>query len=165
MTAEKMGIPAVPVVTDAFEELVKAVAFKAGMTRQRFVFVPHPVGGQPASILKEYVLGRDPVSGKAVIDEIIEHLTAPLSEEEQRVGRVDRAAPRLVEPASEEGLHRLFLERGWTDGLPIVLPTEKRLAEMLKGTSQHPTRWSGGCGLPRRRKIGNTPWRKSRPTR
>ena len=43
--------------------------------------------------------------------------------------------PGLVKPDTEENLHRLFLENGWTDGLPIVLPTEARVAEMLKGTS------------------------------
>jgi hypothetical protein len=40
-----------------------------------------------------------------------------------------------VEPDTEDNLHGLFLENGWTDGLPIVLPTEQRVAEMLKGTS------------------------------
>ncbi len=61
-----MGIPSVPVVTSPFEELVKAVAFKGGMAGERFVFVPHPVGGQSASQLKRYVLGPDPVTGRPV---------------------------------------------------------------------------------------------------
>ena len=52
MTVERMGIPAVPVVTEPFEGLVKAVAFKGGMAHERFVFVPHPVGGQSSSTLR-----------------------------------------------------------------------------------------------------------------
>src|SRR5208282_2941176 len=32
-----------------------------------------------------------------------------------------------------------FLENGWTDGLPIILPTEERVAEMLTGTSHDPS--------------------------
>jgi hypothetical protein len=136
MTAERMGIPAVPVVTAPFEDLVKAVAFKGGMARERFVFVPHPVGGQSSSTLKAYVLGPDPVTERPVIDEIMEALTRPLSEEEQQTGAIEREAPRLVEPGAEEDLLRLFLEKGWTDGLPVVLPTEGRVAEMLKGTSR-----------------------------
>ena len=44
----------------------------------------------------------------------------------------------MVESDTEENLYRLFLEKGWTDGLPIVLPTEARVKEMLKGTSHKP---------------------------
>jgi len=50
----------------------------------------------------------------------------------------ERSTPRLVEPDTEENLHRQFHENGWTDFLPIVLPTEKRVAEMLAHTSRKP---------------------------
>src|SRR5438270_9731040 len=50
----------------------------------------------------------------------------------------ERTTPRLVEPDTEENLQRLFLENNWTDGLPIVLPTERRVAEMLSATSRKP---------------------------
>ncbi len=43
----------------------------------------------------------------------------------------ERTTPRLVEPDTEDNLQRLFLENNWTDGLPVVLPTEKRVAAML----------------------------------
>jgi hypothetical protein len=50
----------------------------------------------------------------------------------------ERATPRAVEPDSEANLHRLFLENNWTDKLPIVLPTEDRVAEMLAHTHHAP---------------------------
>src|SRR3954453_11055927 len=50
----------------------------------------------------------------------------------------DRTTPRLVEPDTEENLQALFLDNKWTDGLPIVLPTEKRVAAMLAATSRKP---------------------------
>src|SRR5437763_14191145 len=50
----------------------------------------------------------------------------------------ERTTPRLVEPDTEENLQRLILENNWTDGLPIVLPTERRVAEMLAHTSRKP---------------------------
>jgi len=34
--------------------------------------------------------------------------------------------------------NKLFYQRGWTDGLPIVPPTDGRLAEMLRGTDLPP---------------------------
>ena len=50
----------------------------------------------------------------------------------------ERTTPRLVEPDSEDNLQRRFHENGWTDGLPVVLPTEKRVAEMVSATSRKP---------------------------
>src|ERR1700704_2271274 len=50
----------------------------------------------------------------------------------------ERTTPRLVEPDTEDNLQRQFLANGWTDGLPIVLPTEKRVAAMLAHTSRKP---------------------------
>jgi hypothetical protein len=47
----------------------------------------------------------------------------------------DRTMPRLLDPDTEDNLQRLFLENNWTDKLPVVLPTEKRVADMLAHTS------------------------------
>jgi hypothetical protein len=46
-----------------------------------------------------------------------------------------RTTPRLVEPDNEENLQRQFHDNHWTDHLPIVLPTEARVAAMLAHTS------------------------------
>jgi len=138
MTVEKMGIPTAPVITSRFEDLVKTVAYKAGMPKERFTFVPHPVGGKTAATLREYVLGKDPVTGRPVLESILEALSRPLSEDEKKTGSIERSVSRLVKPDTEENLHRFFLESGWTDGLPIVLPTEARVAEMLKKTGHRP---------------------------
>src|SRR5947208_14433642 len=50
----------------------------------------------------------------------------------------DRTTPRQLDPDTEDNLQRQFLENNWTDGLPIVLPTEKRVAAMLAATSRKP---------------------------
>jgi hypothetical protein len=115
-----------------FEDLVRTTAYKKGMPRQRFTFVPHPVWGKPASVHREYIEGKDPITGKPVMQEIIEALTKTLTEEEKKTGFLERAEPRLVGPDTPENLQQLFLNNGWTDGLPIVLPTEKKLPKCLK---------------------------------
>ncbi|MFH1484731.1 MAG: TlpA family protein disulfide reductase, partial [Chloroflexota bacterium] len=33
-----------------------------------------------------------------------------------------------------DAVDRLFYGRGWTDGLPVVAPTEERIIKMLSGT-------------------------------
>ncbi len=113
----------------------------------RFIFVPHPVIAMPPSGLREYIDGNDPSTGKPVIDGIIEALTKPVSKEEltprasqrRRIQRPDeQEKQKFLEPNSEDNYQRIFYERGWTDGLPVVLPTEERVKRMLTGTSHSP---------------------------
>lgn len=47
-------------------------------------------------------------------------------------------AERIRVPDSLEAVNRLFYGRRWTDGLPIVPPTEERVEAMLKATSRPP---------------------------
>jgi hypothetical protein len=108
------------------------------MPNQRFTFVPHPITGIPAETCRKYLQSNDPLTGKPVLEEIIGALTDPVSEEDKKKGFIEDPTPRLVPPDTAENLTRLFLEKEWTDGLPIILPTEARVAEMLKGTSHKP---------------------------
>jgi hypothetical protein len=117
---------------------VTSYAFKKGMPNMRFTFVPHPVTGVPAETCRKYLEGNDPVTGKPVLQEIIAALTQPLSDEDRKTGFITRPTQRLVPADTPDRLSRLFRENGWTDGLPIVLPTQARVAEMLKGTSRKP---------------------------
>ena len=114
------------------------MTYKAGMPNLRFTFAPHPVGGKPPPVLREYVLGADPVTHSPFFDAIIAALTAPLTEAEKKEGALDRPVPRLLGANSEDELIELFAQSGWTDGLPVVLPTEERMAAMLKATSHKP---------------------------
>ena len=45
---------------------------------------------------------------------------------------------RRVEVAALEDEQEAFFDRGWTDGLPIVPPTEARVLAMLEGTTRAP---------------------------
>src|SRR2546425_238284 len=137
MTLEaRYGVPTVAMHTDKFDKVVRSVAEVNGMPDLAQVFVPQPIMGKSAGELRAYVDGADPISGRPVMQEVIEGLTRPRS---RRVAaEYDRSTPRLVEPDTEENLHRLFLERNWTDNLPIVLPTEARVAAMLAGTRRKP---------------------------
>lgn len=106
----------------------------------RYVAFPFPVAGQPRSVHRSYVEGKDLLSGKPMMQAIIDALTLPLTDEEKKSGMPSGYAPepRLLKPDTEANLHRLFKDKEWTDFNPIILPTEKRVAEMLKGTSRKP---------------------------
>jgi hypothetical protein len=85
------------------------------------------------------VNGDDPVTGKPLMQEMVDALIRPLTEAEKNPKIIKKPKrPRRLKKDTEQNLHRLFLECGWTDGLPIILPTEERVAEMLTGTDHDP---------------------------
>lgn len=134
MTVEQLGVPTVPIVTSMFEDVVKGVVKVKGMPNLRIAFIHHPIFGQSAADCRKYLQGNDPITRKPFMQEIVTGLTKPLTDEEKKGGFIQRSVPRFVEPDTPENLQRLFHENGWTDYLPIVLPTEERVAQMLKGT-------------------------------
>lgn len=54
-----------------------------------------------------------------------------------RFGDIEIGARRVEIGAQEDELEACF-ERGWSDGLPVVPPTELRLVRMLQGTTRAP---------------------------
>jgi hypothetical protein len=138
---QEYGIPTAPISTFEFESFAAEDRRFHGVPL-RFIYTPHPVVGMPPAVLQGYIEGRDPATQRAVIDEVIEALTKPVSDEDRITDSVpgQRTGIRqaFLEPDTEDNLQRLFYERGWTDGLPIILPTEERVAAMLTGTSHAP---------------------------
>src|SRR5687767_2402687 len=139
MTLEtRYGVPTVAVHTDKFDRVVRSVAEVNGMPGLRQVFVPQPIMGKTAAELRAYVDGRDPITGQPVMQEIVEGLTRPFAGSDLGPVAFERETPRLLAPDTEESLHQRFLDSHWTDGLPIVLPTEARVAAMLAATRRKP---------------------------
>ncbi|TME36041.1 MAG: hypothetical protein E6I75_10345, partial [Chloroflexi bacterium] len=134
----KYGVPTVAIHTNVFERVVRSVARVNGMPRARAVFVPQPVMGKSAQELRAYVDGNDPVTGRPVMQEVIEGLTRPFDAQDLEKVVYERTTPRMVDAGTEDELQQVFLENNWTDKLPIVLPTEQRVAEMLAHTSHKP---------------------------
>jgi hypothetical protein len=132
------GVPTVAIHTRPFAPAVRSVLRVNGMPRSRMAFVPQPVMGKTPTQLRAYVDGNDQITGRPFMQEVIEGLTRPLDAEDLRSASFERTTPRLIESDTEENLHDLFLERNWTDKLPIILPTEERVAAMLTHTSHQP---------------------------
>ena len=96
----------------------------------------------PPSVLRGYIEGKDPATQRTVIEEVIEAITKPVSEDEFTgdFAPVSRTGVRqtLLEPDTEDNLQRLFYERGWTDGLPIVPPDPEAVAACLAWVGMPP---------------------------
>jgi len=117
---------------------VRSVALANGMPTARQAFVPQPVVNRSPGQLRAYIEGADPVTRRPFAQELIEGLTQPLNEADRKGMSFERSTSRLLAPDSEDSLRREFEENGWTDHLPVILPTEERVAAMLTGTSRPP---------------------------
>jgi hypothetical protein len=138
MALEGAGVPTVAVHTDVFARLVRSVATANGMPTVRQAFVPQPVVGRSPTELRAYIEGLDPINRCSFIESVVGGLTRSLDDKDLAGLSFERETARLLDPDSEEHLQRLFLENRWTDFQPVVLPTEARVAAMLKGTSRSP---------------------------
>src|SRR5262249_20330129 len=98
MTVEtKDRVPTVAMHTDKFDRVVRSVAAMSGMAGLGQVFVPQPIMGKTAAELYAYVDGVDPISGRPVMQEVVEGLTRPFEEKDLGPVEFDRSTPRLVE--------------------------------------------------------------------
>jgi hypothetical protein len=138
-----MGIPSVPVITKAFKNLVVLNAAKRGMPHQRITFTPHPVWGKTPDELRAYVNGPDPVSGKPMMKEIVANLTTPLTDEENKTGMVSVSIGPPTFTDTLDNLQEFYMNNGYTDFLPIIVPTQEKVETMLKATSHHPDEMVG----------------------
>jgi len=124
---EKAGKPTVTFAFEHFLNDAMSAASSKGMPVVRVV---------PETIVSESTVVADIEKAiTAVFDDAVAALTKPLTvEEKSPKPREQENPPRIVFKGSLEDVNRFFYQRGWTDGLPIIPPTEAAVAEMLTGT-------------------------------
>jgi hypothetical protein len=75
----------------------------------------------------------------AAIEQVIGTLTAPLTTPERAAGTITpQPHPEIAARGSLADIQRVFYEKGFTDGLPVIPPTREAVAAMLKGTRHSP---------------------------
>jgi hypothetical protein len=134
-----MKKPAVAVVMHDFAKQQKEVTRNLGMPGLRIQYFRGPVWGKTNEQIRTQVMeGNNPITGRPVMQELVEKLTKPLTAEEQKTGEVHKDLGPDTYTGTPDELQRLFLEKRYTDFLPVILPTEEKVAEMLKATSHEP---------------------------
>ena len=102
--------------------------------------VPHPIGG----IHEDAILEK----AGAAVEELFRAITAPIAgagapsgngtaATDDAAGR-GRLADLLELPADQAALRADVSRRGWSDGLPVIAPTEERVAAMLEYSDRDP---------------------------
>ena len=135
----------VAICTDEFFALAKAEASGWDLPGLPTVVVPHPLARRSPGEVAEFAAGVfdeivDGMTGDAV--RLEEHYRAKEVESRNRLRyrslfETDYNAPDAPEtvraPDSLDAVNRIFHQRGWTDGLPIVPPNRQRFEAMLGG--------------------------------
>ena len=124
---ERLQKPAVALVNTGFALDARSAASGKGMPGVRVVAETVPCEcTEPERIARGV---------HAVIDDIVAALTVPLTRDEQSPPPPETAGARgIVFDGDLAEVQRFFYQRGWTDGLPIIPPTEAAVEDMLTGT-------------------------------
>jgi hypothetical protein len=93
----------------------------------------------PETTACESTVKSDIEAGVAgAMQQIVEGLTKPLTAEEKSPKPKAAKSPKIAFRGTLEEVNRNFYGKGWTDGLPIIPPTEAKVAEMMLGTDLPP---------------------------
>jgi len=124
---EKRNKPAVVLVNESFAMDAESAASNQGMPGIRII--PQSVPCE-CSVPEEIEVGIS-----AAMDDIVAGLTRPLTKEEKspKPKEVEKT-PKIIFRGGLEEVNQFYYKRGWTDGLPIIPPTEESVTEMLTGT-------------------------------
>jgi hypothetical protein len=134
---EQSGIPTVLLSYTEETEKIKHDSTLYGVPKLRFIEASrNSLGGISEANL--------------VMPKLLDALTRPLTPEEKEKGRWAPKQPRILFEGTLPEAEKFYDQTEnipgilnapysvYTDGMPIVIPTEERVAEMLKGTSHKP---------------------------
>jgi hypothetical protein len=131
VSIEDRNKPTVTLVNYGFASDAESASRGKGMPVLRYIPTTVPC---EASIMEDIESGVD-----GVFDDMVDSLTKPLTAEEESPKPKQIEKPtRIIFKGSLEEVNRFFYQRGWTDGLPILPPTEEAVADMLTGTDLPP---------------------------
>ncbi|MDX2156010.1 MAG: UGSC family (seleno)protein [Hyphomicrobiaceae bacterium] len=140
--AEAAGVPTSSLCCEGFLGQAKTTSVGLGYPNLALAVVPGHVDVKTADELRKNVL-------EVTVDHVIRNLTGEVA----AVATTRDPDPQeIVLEGSFEDVNRLFLENGWSDGLPIVPPTKAKIAEFLAFTDRKPDEVIGTL-LPDNRKA------------
>ena len=129
ITAEYLGIPSVMIAAPGFVDQAKSTALSAGVPVQRIAEYP---GAFSSHTHDELIKNTQNVLWKQIVD----GLTKPITQEEinEATKSLKKNSDSIVFSGTLEEVQQYFENQGWSDGTPIVPPTEEVVKEFLKYT-------------------------------
>jgi len=130
---EKLGIPTVTVATTAFLSLARSTMESIGLADMAFVEVPHPMGMVSLADIR----AKADQSFAEILQKAVQWKASRT--EIPGLGKPPYPAERIKFRGTYESLNKMFYEKRWSLGLPVIPPAPEAVAEMLKGTSRQPS--------------------------
>ncbi len=130
---ERRGIPTVIFTAQHFLHDAERTAASLGLQGLPLAVVPLPFTNQTPEAVHRMV--------DTAFDQVVRGLTAPVAEAttlERPVASEGLAYEGADTLAAWEAMNRDFLRRGWSDGFPLVAPTERAVAALLAGSKRAP---------------------------
>jgi hypothetical protein len=130
IAVEQRNKPSATLVNSGFVTDSKSASRLQGIPGLRTVSETVPCECSVREMIEENVL--------KAMDEVVSVLTTPLTEQEKHPVESRPDGTRIIFSGDAAEINRFFYRRGWSDGLPLIPPTEAALAEMLQGTDLPP---------------------------
>jgi hypothetical protein len=133
---EKAGIPTVLIDLEDQQNMVRQEALAQGVPNIRFIHASRTLSGD--------------ADVDRLIGPVLDGLTRPLTEKEKESGMWQPPWGRVLFEGTLDEAEDFYQKTEWvphpvsapiavySDGLPVRIPTEERVREMLKGTSHRP---------------------------
>ncbi len=134
IAAESAGIPSVSLVCEGFVKQAAATGRGHGCDGLPLAVMPGHVDAQSA----ESVLSN---LREVAVDQVIAGLTEAVSH-----GQAETEEPTALDVAASgtiDEINRSFIARGWSDGSPIIPPTQDRVEQFIAVTAHDPWRRIG----------------------
>ncbi len=125
---ERLGIPTATVCSNAFSGAARSQAAGRGMCDLPIIEIPHPMHTAPAEVVKE--------RAEAAVGHLVDALTKRHAKAQQNI--VDQPAETVELADWPETTQEYFFKHGWTDGLPVVPPTNEAVGAMLAAARRDP---------------------------
>jgi hypothetical protein len=123
---ESLGIPTVTVCSSAFSHAARSQAAGRGLGALPIVEIPHPMHTAP----KGAVLER----AEAVVPSLAAALMQRSASQQAR--SMPSSPAELPSDLSADALQELFFDNGWTDGLPVAVPTHAAVRAMVEASAR-----------------------------
>jgi hypothetical protein len=128
IAVEKAGIPTATIVASGFLGQAKVTAKAQGMPHLGIAEFPGIIMNQSAEELRRNV---QEVLAKNVVTQLTKLVETSTRAQEPKAGEI------VFEGTLDE-VSEFFLERQWTDGLPIIPPTPERIEAFFRFTDRKP---------------------------
>jgi hypothetical protein len=124
--AEEAGVPSVSLTCEGFIGQAATTATGLGLPSLPVAIVPGHVDVQTVEELRANVLA-------VTVEGVVQGLTSP----PEKASDIEEPEPgEVVFEGTYDEINRFYYENGWSDGLPIVPPTNARVEEFLRHTER-----------------------------